>query len=1029
MRKVTACLMIWCLFLQLWGLAADRAAYAEPNKANADTQNLLNDLFGNPNQDQKQGPAAGQKPDTSKAGGQAAAKPSPKPKESRRAVEKDYATAQDEWRAQGVADSSGFKAEIHPRDFTVNGTAVNLTTVQDAQGYAEPVFNWKDDVSEVRFHVNVPKEGLYRIKIDYFFVSDSIVPMERGVMINGQFPYFEARRILLAKNWKNESNRFEEDGLGNQMFPKQVTVRKWQSAYLNDASYLYDEPLKFQLRQGDNEITLLHLREPMLIGKITVESPVKLLTYEEYKKAKPQNEGKAVSVLHEWEAEFPLEKSDSAVRAEISGDVSVSPYRSGLITLNTMGGDSWKGGGQSVTWKFSVDETGYYQIATKYIQYFKINMPVFRSVQIDGNIPFEELKSYQFPYAPKWKNETLSGPDGKGFLFYLEKGEHTISMVADPAPYEPVVRTIKEVMDQLNVLYLDVKMATGNTQDVYRDWNIAEQMPDLPDQLRQMAGKLRVQVEYLKKLSGMNPDQARNLSIGADQLERLAAEPDKIPVRFEQLAQGSGSISQKLGDLLQILTEQPLQLDKFYVYSNQKLPTANAGMFKRVEAMVVNFFASFTRDYTQISPSDQQSLQVWVNRPRQYVMMMQQLANKSFTKQTGIKVSFGLMPSEQKLILANSSGQSPDVAMSIDPKLPYELSLRGAIADLGAFGGFKQTESRFSPGAMIPFQFDGGVYALPETQNFWVLFYRKDLLDSLKLKVPDTWNDVIDMLPALQRYGMNFYVPLSGAGGSKGLQVTAPFFNQFGAELFAPNGMKAGVDSEQALDAFKLMTKLFTIYNMPLQVPNFYNHFREGSLPIGISDFNTYVELTAAAPELAGWWKIAPYPGIKNANGEVIRWAPGTGRADVIFKSSRKQLEAWEFMKWWTSAETQLEFGTTMETIYGPSYKWNTSNLEAFAQMPWPKDDLQVIGEQWRWLKDIPHVPGDYMLDREVSNAWNKTVFDGVNPRKAIEDAVVLSNREIEKKSEEFGYMRNGQIVKELKVPNVTEPGKGGSAP
>jgi ABC-type glycerol-3-phosphate transport system substrate-binding protein len=473
--------------------------------------------------------------------------------------------------------------------------------------------------------------------------------------------------------------------------------------------------------------------------------------------------------------------------------------------------------------------------------------------------------------------------------------------------------------------------------------------------------------------------------------------------------------------MLLTLPQQAIQFDKFYVYANEKLPKAKAGWWKKLMSVSKNFLISFTKDYTQISPADEESLQIWVNRPRQYVMLMQQMANQEFTSKTGIKVSLSLMPNEQKLILANASGTSPDVALGVNEKFPYEFALRGALTDLSQHEDYPEVVGRFSPGAMLPFIFDEGVYALPETQNFWVLYYRKDILDALNLEVPETWDDVLQTLPSLQRYGMNFYVPLADAGAMKSFNMTAPFIYQQGGELFAQDGTRTAVDSDQALEGFKMMTKIFTVYNMPLQIPNFYNHFRNGGLPIGISNYNTYVELTTAAPELSGSWKIAPYPGVANDKGEITRWAPGTGQGVIVFEDSDKQQQAWEFVKWWTSAETQSEFGNLIETIYGPTYRWNSANLEAFSQLPWPEEDLKIILEQWKWLKDIPHIPGDYMLDRELSNAWNKVVFDGENPRKTVEDAVVLANREIMKKLEEFGYVKDGKIIRKLKVPTIED--------
>ncbi|MGH2542810.1 MAG: hypothetical protein ACRDIB_08435, partial [Ardenticatenaceae bacterium] len=64
-------------------------------------------------------------------------------------------------------------------------------------------------------------------------------------------------------------------------------------------------------------------------------------------------------------------------------------------------------------------------------------------------------------------------------------------------------------------------------------------------------------------------------------------------------------------------------------------------------------------------------------------------------------------------------------------------------------------------------------------------------------------------------------------------------------------------------------------------------------------------------------------------------------------------------------------------------------------------------------------LPGSYMQERELSNVWNRIVFDGMNPRVAIDTAVVTINREITRKMEEFGYLENGVVVKEFRIPTI----------
>lgn len=1003
-RKTPALLLIVCMLLAL-STYPPQAIHANTG---GDTKSLLDNLFNQGNSSKEEEIEDDQ---SDAEDGRSLAQ---------RVVEDYYSQMLSKWEAEGYEDAQSYESVIHPKQIALSNKNVELLPVAESQGYDEEVLLWNDLTKEIDFMVNVPADGLYHIQIDYLTLPGKITPVERSIQINDEFQFFESRRLVFPRRWKDESEEFQRDQLGNEVFSKQVERQEWQTIDFMDASYLHDEPLRFYLKKGSNNIKLLHVREAMLVGRVTISSPKHLPSYDQYIQQHGET-GTNLKVLQAYEAEKPIYKSDSYIQPMAGGDVNVTPQRRSLITMNTLGGDSWKHGGQSVTWEIEVPETGYYEIAFKFHQYFKANMPVFRKFMIDGEVPFQEMSAYAFPHTKDWQNEVFSDKDGKPFQFYLTEGKHTVTLVVNPSPYQRVIQMVREVMEDLNVLNLEIKMATGNTQDVYRDWDILEQMPNITEQLNELARKLRGEYEYMRELSGKKPDEARNLIISAEQLEKLAAAPASIPYKFGQLSQGQGSVTQKLGDVLLTMPQQQIEMDKFYVYANEKLPRAKASLWQKISATVSNFFLSFTKDYSQISPADEDSVQIWVNRPRQYVMLMQQMANQLFTPETGIKVSFSLMPNEQKLILANASGTSPDVAMGVGEKFPYELALRGALVDFTQFDNVDKIVDRFAPGALLPFIFDEGLYALPETQNFWVLYYRKDILDALELEVPQTWSEVLQTLPDLQRYGMNFYVPLAEAGAMKSFNLTTPFIYQQGGELFAEDGTKTAVDSEAALEGFKLMTNIFNVYNMPLQVPNFYNHFRDGNLPIGISNYSTYVELTTAAPELAGWWKIAPYPGIKGEDGEITRWAPGTGPGIIAFNNSDKQQEAWDFIQWWTSAEIQAEFGNLIETIYGPAYRWNSANLEAFAQLPWPQEDLDVILDQWKWLKDVPHIPGDYMLDRELSNAWNKVVFDGENQRKTIEDAVVLANREIMKKMEEFGYVKDGKFVKTLKVPKIDD--------
>jgi len=274
-------------------------------------------------------------------------------------------------------------------------------------------------------------------------------------------------------------------------------------------------------------------------------------------------------------------------------------------------------------------------------------------------------------------------------------------------------------------------------------------------------------------------------------------------------------------------------------------------------------------------------------------------------------------------------------------------------------------------------------------------------------------------LPELQRRGMNFYYPTAATGAFKPFFGTLPLIYQHGGSFYAENVGRTTLNSEASLAGVKELTDLFTIYNMPYDVPNFYQSFRDGTLPMGVSDYFTYNLLINAAPEIANSWNIGPFPGIAGSEGEVERWTTGGGESCIIFNDSLKKQEAWEYLKWWTSKEAQVEFGHTLQATYGKEYMWNTANLEAFKELPWDKEHKETIMKQQEWLVEAPRVPGTYMLERELSNAYNSIILDGVSLRKAIDLAVKRSNRETNRKLEEFGYLKDGKMIRPYPVPTI----------
>ena len=407
-----------------------------------------------------------------------------------------------------------------------------------------------------------------------------------------------------------------------------------------------------------------------------------------------------------------------------------------------------------------------------------------------------------------------------------------------------------------------------------------------------------------------------------------------------------------------------------------------------------------------------------MNRPLQYVTLLQQMADAEFTARTGIPVEIYIMPSESKLVLSTAAGKTPDVALSVANQTPYNLALRGAAVPLSDFDDFYDfLQKEYNLAAYSGLILDNKIYGALETSDFYVMVYRKDILDALDIPIPQTWEDVTGILPKLQRYGMNFYTPIAGNKGTKYLHETTPYLFQAGAAILAGDGFSVDFTGEKAYNGFRLMTDLYLKYSLSQDTPNFYNHFRYGLIPIGITNYSTYILLKNAAPEIAGQWEMTLVPGTESEDGKILRYQVAGDKTDLIFADSAMKEEGWKFLKWWLSSEVQSEFANLLLTRYGSEYFWNTANMVSFEQYPMKREDIQTVLVQWKEnTRELQKHPASYMIEREISNVWTAVVVNGKDLRTTLVQAEMNVNREIRQKLTEFGYIKDNTTVKEYPV-------------
>jgi len=869
----------------------------------------------------------------------------------------------------------------------------------------------------VNFDAVIDQEGRYTLSFDMAAIGSSISPPEGFLLVDGEYPSDDARRIVMPNYYKNSTDEFPLDRYGNQALIRQERLIRWARVAMRDANFSRSYPIQLDLSQGEHNFQFQLAEESILLGSIYLQPFSDYPDDRQYLADNPAPDSSGV--LIEIEAEFPSYKNDTSVRPVSNRSLGVTPYDTYKLMLNTLGGESWQRSGSKVYYEFTVPQDGMYLITLRALQSLKNNFTVFRRITVNDAVPFEQLNEVPFSYSPQWTNITLGGDEP--FKIYLRKGANVLGIEATNSPYYTAIEKIKKVLLDINALSLEIKRLTGNQVDRYKEWVISDYIPDIREQLTAIADDLSVDLDVLLATNQTGGSQEiLSYQMAIDNITFLAQDPDKIPVRMNRFSEGSGSAAQLLANILPSLQSQPLALDKIYVRSPDRVPPdVQVPFLTSFSEGVKRFVHSFGRDPYQSIGAEAGEIEVWVNRPRQYVDLMQSLADETFSRNTGIQVKLSIMPNESKLILANAANIEPDVALGVSTNVPYELAIRNALKDLRSFDDFDSYIRIYSPGALLSYIINDSVYAIPETQDFWVTFYRQDIMDSLGIPIPHTWNEVIEILPELQRYGMNFNTPLSSGSGTKNYLLTAPYIFNHGAQLYSADGFSTGLASENAIDAIKFMAESFTIYGMPLTTSSFYDSFRYGRIPIGVSNFTDYIKLLTAAPEINGLWKIDLYPATVMPDGTQNRYATGSAQACIMFANTDRPDESWAFMKWWMSTETQIDFQQQLILSYGIEYLWNSANLEAFESSPMPEEHRAVILEQWQWLQEPQKLPGSYMQERELSNVWNKIVFDGVNPRVAIDSAVIIINREITRKMEEFGYLENGVKVKEFKIPTI----------
>lgn len=868
------------------------------------------------------------------------------------------------------------------------------------------------------YRITAETAGLYYLQLEYLPLGSTLSDFSVSISINGEQAYSEMKTIALPLFWEDETKSFPTDSYGDESAPRQVRREERRTTYLYNNTYSSATPLVFPLKKGENEITVTNISSDGLgLGALTATEPV--LGTPSYQDYLGQHDTETKTALLMVNAVDYSYKNTTQAILGYENNPALTPNDNRYKVMNTL---NWTEAGTEVFYEVTVEETGCYQLAFHY-KNEKKEFDAFETIRIDGEIPFKECINYAFaPTGNTWTNEVLSDEAGEPYRFYLTAGTHVISLRAENEPVSRAWRYARLMAEHVSQFSLQITKITGSETDKNRTWRMTKYIPEIPDYLRAyeiLIQEIRYSLQEHSSL-GVNGALLSDFDKAMQFIDRMKEYPDEIALYTNDLTGRDNSVLVSLSNFTSEICKQDFTLDMLYVYGNRALPRARAGVAATIGNWFGTLFHSFTTNKYSTETEDEEVLTVWVNRAVTHVDLLQKLVDTEFTPHTGIRVKVSIMPDANKLTLSAAAGQTPDVALGLSSHMPFDLACRGALYDLTQFEDFWSVANRFVAGTFVPYVYNEGVYAIPETLDFNALVYRTDIFETLGLSVPDTWDDVVAILPELQRYGMNFYHNISSGVGYKWFYQTTPLIFQNGGRLYTEDGLASALDEPNSVKGLQALGNLFIAYSLDTQVISFFNSFRYSTLPVGILSSADYIIFKNGAAELDGQWALANYPGTVQEDGSINRYYVANGTGGIIFQETTHAQEAWTFLKWWTSHDTQVNYTYTLRSTYGKEFFWLPSNLEALADAPIDQADKDVILEQVLWIRDVPRTPGQYLLERSISDIWNTMVLDGTSAQVAIDEKSVAINREIRKKMTELGYYaEDGTLLKPYIIRDI----------
>ena len=880
-----------------------------------------------------------------------------------------------------------------------------------AEGYAaetveeKPALVLREGNEWIEYTFTAPKTGLYNILVNYCPVEDTGRAIQVGFLFDGEYQYTELSSVNFSRIWVNESNKIEKDAQGNEVRPIQIENFRWNTEWVDSNTGMFTKPYAVYLEEGSHTLRIVREVDAIAFSNITFTEYEEAISYKDYKKL--NSDKKVASKDYRIEAETAFEKSDNRLAATIDrANAGMTPSSPTTSVVNSFGTESWNTYGQWASWKVPSNlKPGMYVLRFRVKQNTTVGISTFRKIYINGEVPFKEAESVKFEYNDSWYISTAGGENA--YLFYLEPGD-VITMEATTGVMSSILNDINKTVQELNNIYQSIIMVTGTAPDLERDYNIQREIPTLMDDLKNIKKEIDDIGNRMEAIMGEANSKTYMFREFSGVLKGMIENHRTI---VQELSNFKSYLDSYVAQTYDFNT-LGLEMDTIYLMSEKsEQPKAGAGFWKSLKFELQRFVYSFADKYATQENKDKKTLTIWTGLGRDQAQSVTRLIENDFIPNHP-EFNVKLVMSATSLGQAILAGLEPDVMLSVAQSDPINYALRGQVLDISPYLEELEKEGaelldQYEESAWIPFQYKGGTYAFLMTQAYNVMFYRTDILKSLGLEPPETWEEFYDVLRELQKNKFQIGIKEMDAA-NPGVTAAANIFNMFlyqrGGTYYNDDLTQVNFESPEGKQAFVQLVELYRDYGLETDF-DIVSRFRSGEMPIFIAEYGNYQVITAIATEIQGRWSMTTVPGTVREDGTIDKTVTATVTGTMILKAAEERGvadEAFEFVKWWASAETQQDYSFAMESIQGIAGRVAVANTEAFEKIGWSTAQKAILREQRASTIGVPEIPGNYIIARNLTNALRSSYSDGEDPLRQLNIRSRFINQELIRKRAEF---------------------------